>query len=92
MVRRLTQRMLRPRSGSAQVRSPLTQVKAAVAHVCRLKQNQRKKKLILSLWVYRKEYHDTRRDEILLARYTLYYNDAFEILTTIHEKLIYTYK
>ena len=36
--------------------------------------------------VYRKEYHDTRRDEIIPARYTLCYNDAFEILTTVHEK------
>jgi hypothetical protein len=42
--------------------------------------------------VYRKEYQDTRRDEIIPARYALYYNDAFEILTTIHEKLIYIYK
>ncbi|KAH8753770.1 hypothetical protein F5882DRAFT_385590 [Hyaloscypha sp. PMI_1271] len=39
--------------------------------------------------VYRKEYHDTRRDEIVPARYALCYNDAFEILTTTHEKLIH---
>ncbi|KAH8784173.1 hypothetical protein F5882DRAFT_462523 [Hyaloscypha sp. PMI_1271] len=39
--------------------------------------------------VYRKEYHDTRRDEIVPARYALCYNDAFEILTTIHEKLMH---
>jgi hypothetical protein len=38
-------------SGSAQACSPSAQVKAAVAHVRRLKQNQRKGKLILSLWV-----------------------------------------
>jgi hypothetical protein len=35
----------------AQVCSPSAQVKAAVAHVQRLKRNQRKGKLILSLWV-----------------------------------------
>jgi hypothetical protein len=58
MVRRLTQGVLRLCSGSApacspstQVYSPSTQVKAAVAHVRRLKQNQRKRKLILSLKV-----------------------------------------
>jgi hypothetical protein len=39
------------RSPSAQACSPLAQVKAAVAHVRRLKRNQRKGKLILSLWV-----------------------------------------
>jgi hypothetical protein len=39
-------------SPSAQVGSPSAQVKAAVAHVCRLKRNQRKWKLILSLWVF----------------------------------------
>ncbi|KAH8774020.1 hypothetical protein BGZ57DRAFT_855094 [Hyaloscypha finlandica] len=39
--------------------------------------------------VYRKEYHDTRRDEIVPARYALCYNDAFEILTTVHEKLMH---
>ena len=47
IVRRLTQgvlMMLRPCSGSAKV-------EAAVAHVHRLKWNQRKGKLILSLWV-----------------------------------------
>jgi hypothetical protein len=42
--------------------------------------------------VYRKEYHDTRRDEILPARYALCYNDAFEILTTVHEKLMHAGK
>jgi hypothetical protein len=39
-------------SPSAQVGSPSAQVKAAVAHVCRLIRNQRKGKLILSLWVF----------------------------------------
>ena len=39
-------------SPSAQVGSPSAQVKAAVAHVRRLKRNQRKGKLILSLWVF----------------------------------------
>ncbi|KAH8748380.1 hypothetical protein F5882DRAFT_386987 [Hyaloscypha sp. PMI_1271] len=39
--------------------------------------------------VYRKEYHDTRRDEIVPARYALCYNDAFEVLTTAHEKLMH---
>ena len=39
--------------------------------------------------VYHKEYHDTRCNEILPAHYTLYYNDAFEILTTTHEKLMH---
>ena len=38
-------------SGSAPACSPSAQVKAAVAHVRRLKRNQRKGKLILSLWV-----------------------------------------
>jgi hypothetical protein len=38
-------------SGSTQVGSPSAQVKAAVAPVRRLKRNQRKGKLILSLWV-----------------------------------------
>jgi hypothetical protein len=38
-------------SPSAQVGSPSAQVKAAAAHVRRLKRNQRKKKLILSLGV-----------------------------------------
>src|SRR5882757_7239920 len=42
--------------------------------------------------VYRKEYRDTRRDEIVPARYTLCYNDAFEILTTAHEKLMHAGK
>jgi hypothetical protein len=37
--------------GSAQVRSPSAQVKAAVAHVRKLKRNQRQGKLILSLGV-----------------------------------------
>jgi hypothetical protein len=32
--------------------SPSTQVKAAAAHVRKLKQNQQKKKLILSIWVF----------------------------------------
>jgi hypothetical protein len=39
-------------SGSAPAYSPSAQVRAAVAHVRRLKQNQRKGKLILSLWVF----------------------------------------
>ena len=39
--------------------------------------------------VYRKEYHDARLDEIILARYALCYNDTFEILTTVYEKLMY---
>jgi len=39
-------------SPPAQVCSPSAQVKAAVAHVRRLKRNQRKKKLTLSLWVF----------------------------------------
>jgi hypothetical protein len=54
-----TQALLRPCSGSApacsssaHVCSPLAQVKAAVAHVRRLKRNQRKGKLILSLGVF----------------------------------------
>jgi hypothetical protein len=38
-------------SPSAQVCPPSAQVKAAVAHVRRLKPDQRKGKLILSLWV-----------------------------------------
>ena len=42
--------------------------------------------------VYRKEYHNTRRDEIVPARYALCYNDAFEVLTTTHEKLMHTGK
>ena len=42
--------------------------------------------------VYYKEYYNTRRNKILLARYTLYYNNAFEILTTIYKKLMHTGK
>jgi hypothetical protein len=42
--------------------------------------------------VYCKEYHDTRRNEIIPAWYTLCYNDTFEVLTTIYEKLIYAGK
>jgi hypothetical protein len=42
--------------------------------------------------VYCKEYHDSRRDEIFPARYALCYNDAFEILTTVHEKLMHAGK
>jgi len=43
---------LRLCSGSAQACSGSAQVKAAVAHVRRPKRNQRKGKLILSLWEY----------------------------------------
>jgi hypothetical protein len=43
------QARLRLGSGSAQACSPSAQVKAAVTHVRRLKRNQRKGKLILSL-------------------------------------------
>ena len=53
---RRAQAPLRLCSGSAQaapVCSPSAQVKAAVAHVRRLKRNQRKGKLIPSLWVFR---------------------------------------
>jgi len=61
-----TQALLRLYSGSSQalVRlwSPLAQVKAAVAHVRRLKRIQRKGKLILSLWVL----HKTKFAHILL--------------------------
>jgi hypothetical protein len=42
--------------------------------------------------VYLKEHHDTRRGEIVPARYAVCYNDAFEILTTIHEKLMHAGK
>jgi hypothetical protein len=61
MVRRLTQgvvRMLRLCSGSAPACSPSAQVKAAVAHVRRLKRNQRKGKLILSLWVFSPDFRN----------------------------------
>jgi hypothetical protein len=52
MVRRLTQGVLRACSGcsgSAPAYSPSAQVKAVAVHVRRLKQNQRKRKLILSI-------------------------------------------
>jgi hypothetical protein len=39
--------------------------------------------------VYRKEHHDNRRGELVPARYAVCYNDAFEILTTVHEKLMH---
>jgi hypothetical protein len=39
--------------------------------------------------VYRKKYHDNQHRELVPARYAVCYNNAFEILTTIHEKLIY---
>ena len=42
--------------------------------------------------VYRKEYHDARLGEIIPATYVICYNDAFEILTTMHEKLIHAGK
>jgi hypothetical protein len=40
--------------------------------------------------VYRKEHHDNRRGEVVPARYAVCYNDAFGILTTVHEKLMHT--
>jgi hypothetical protein len=43
--------MVQADSGSAPACSPSAQVKAAVAHVRKLKRNQRKGKSILSLWV-----------------------------------------
>jgi hypothetical protein len=58
-VRRLTQACsgclgsAQAYSPSAQVGSPSAQVKAAVTYVCRLKRNQQKGKLILSLSVSR---------------------------------------
>jgi hypothetical protein len=42
--------------------------------------------------VYRQEYHDTRLGEIVPATYTICYNNIFEILTTMYEKLIYAGK
>jgi hypothetical protein len=45
-------RLLRLCLGSAPACSPSAQFKAAVAHVHRLKLNQRKGKLILSIWVF----------------------------------------
>jgi hypothetical protein len=39
--------------------------------------------------VYRKEHHDNRRGELVPAQYAVCYNDAFEILTTVHEKLMH---
>jgi hypothetical protein len=42
--------------------------------------------------VYRKEHHDTRLGEIIPATYVICYNYAFEILTTIHEKLMHAGK
>jgi hypothetical protein len=39
--------------------------------------------------VYRKEHYDNRRGELVPVRYAVCYNDAFEILTTVHEKLIH---
>jgi hypothetical protein len=39
--------------------------------------------------VYRKEHYDNRRGELVPARYAVCYNDAFEILTTVHEKLMH---
>jgi hypothetical protein len=69
MVRRLTQGVLRIlRLAQAPLRLcsgmltlgsgmlPLAQVKAAVAHIYRLKRKQRKEKLILSLWVFTSSY------------------------------------
>ncbi len=57
---RLCSGLLRLRSGSAPACSPSAQVKAAVAHVRRLKRNQRKGKLILSLGVF-KARNDSKR-------------------------------
>jgi hypothetical protein len=47
---RLCSGILRLCSGMLRLCLPAAQVKAAVAHVRRLKQKQRKGKLILSLW------------------------------------------
>jgi hypothetical protein len=58
-------------SGSGQVCSPSAQVKAALAHVRRLKQNQRKGKLILSLWVLLNVFN-TRRSEFLKFSHSWY--------------------
>jgi hypothetical protein len=51
---RLGQGSARAYSPSAQACSPSAQVKAAAAHIQSLKRNQRKKKVILSLWVFTK--------------------------------------
>jgi len=58
-------------SPSAQVCSPSAQVKAAVAHVRRLKRNQQKGKLILSIWVFARD--DIRAGflEFILTRYII---------------------
>jgi hypothetical protein len=42
--------------------------------------------------VYYKEYYDARLGEALLARYAVCDSDAFEIITTVHEKLMHAYK
>lgn len=42
--------------------------------------------------VYRKKYHNARKGEVLPARYALCYNDSFEVLTTIHERLMHACK
>jgi hypothetical protein len=42
--------------------------------------------------IYYKEYYNTRRNKIIPVRYSLYYNNTFEVLTTIYKKLIYTGK
>jgi hypothetical protein len=39
--------------------------------------------------VYCKEYYNNRRGELVPARYAVCYNDAFEILTTVHERLMH---
>ena len=68
--------------------APFSETKVNKLHQSNIKLESKKYEL-QDGQVYRKEYHDTRRDEIIPARYALCYNDAFEILTTIYEKLMY---
>ena len=39
--------------------------------------------------VYRNEFHDSRSGETFPTRYAVCFSDAFEILTTVHEKLMH---
>ena len=71
--------------------APFGETKANKLHQSNVKLKSKKYELQDSQ-VYRKEHHDTRLGEIIPATYVICYNDAFEILTTMHEKLMHAGK
>jgi hypothetical protein len=71
--------------------APFGETKANKLHQSNMKLESKKYEL-QDGQVYRKEHHDTRLGEIIPATYVICYNDAFEILTTMHEKLMHAGK